>query len=346
MQSINSTLIINISCNQCLCYSKLSYPVLNCFSNNSCQFFPEFPLTYRIKQIIDARLYFPQRIFQNISQGCIPNTDTLLNKLIWSSMTTANISNPSELLIDDYGYISTIDKSLDTFSRFNITNLKLMNSIGIDTSSVMAIAYDNGFYYIKAYTTPLVIINSTSLTIVNNISLTSVNRARGIIFLKNGQIMVVSSYGTNSLVFFNRSNTSPINYIFISNQLINCSGPYGMWRVNDSFFYVTSYNNYSLYSYSDPINGLWKETFLFTVSNINNSNGVPHVTVDNGNRLWISLGTQTIYIYNQQGNILGNYTMPSNSKIADIKILANYVMYFSDVGMNRIIRIDPNISCN
>jgi sugar lactone lactonase YvrE len=172
----------------------------------------------------------------------------------------------------------------------------------------------------------------------------TVNRARSLMFLSDGQIMVVTSYGSNSLVFFNRSNISPINYTFISKQLTNYPGPFGLWRVNDSFFYVTSYDNSSLYSYSNDINGLWKETFVFSTNQLSNTNGPTHVTIDDSNRFWFSLGTDTTLIYDQQGNLLANYTIP-NSKIFDIKILNNYVMFFSDSGSNRIVRIDPNIQC-
>lgn len=55
----NSTLLVNVTYDQCLCQSSLSYPAVNWFPNNTCQLFLIFPPTYRIEMTTGARLYFP-----------------------------------------------------------------------------------------------------------------------------------------------------------------------------------------------------------------------------------------------------------------------------------------------
>ncbi|CAF1395833.1 unnamed protein product [Adineta ricciae] len=337
----NSTLLTNTTCSQCLCYSNLAYSAINCFTNNSCQLISQYPLTYDIVLTLGARLYFPRQIFPNRSQGCMPNINILLSKLTSGNRATVNISSPSELLMDSLGYISTVDQSRAALRRFNITNLTPVDSLSVDTSSQMAIGYDNGMYYSKAYSGQMFMINSTTLTIVNTMASAPFNRARSMIFINNSQTMIVTSYGSNSLLFFNQVNTTPTNYTYVSSQTVNYSGPYGIWKVNDSFFYVTSYDDNSIYSYS-RISISWRETFVFQVSNVSVTSGVTHLTIDKDNRIWISSRMQKTLVYDQQGSLLGSYTIP-NAQIFDIKILDNYVMFFSDPGADRIIRIDPNI---
>jgi hypothetical protein len=147
----NSILINNRSCDQCLCYSNFSYPALNCFSNNSCQLFYSFPRTYHMEPMSGTRLYFPQQVFPNATQDCMPNIDDLLNRMRSVNLTSANISNPLELIIDNHGYIAAVDQSLNSLSSFNTTNLNRIDNIPIETTSQMAIAYNNDAYFIKSY---------------------------------------------------------------------------------------------------------------------------------------------------------------------------------------------------
>jgi hypothetical protein len=107
--------------------------------------------------------------------------------------------------------------------------------------------------------------------------------------------MAVSSINNDYLVLFNRSNVAPVKYTYAFYQLINCSGPHGLWRVNDSFFYATSYSSNSIYSYSiQSLNLLWEENYVFTLPEVYNAAGATHVTIDECNRFWFSLETDTI----------------------------------------------------
>ncbi|CAF1049438.1 unnamed protein product [Adineta steineri] len=340
----NDVFLSNKTCDQCLCISFLSYSILNCLPNNTCQLFSIFPLTYQIKIIPGARLYFPQRLFPNISQCCMPDINYLLNRLKMASQTTVSIPNPREIVIDNHGYLATVEMKSNHLDRFYPTNLTRISQTIIQISSARTIAYNNGAFFVASNNNSMTIVDSENLTTLNDVILTSIDGPRGIMFLNNGQTMVISSINNNYLVFFNRSTVVPIKYIFTFYQLINCSGPHGLWRVNDSFFYATSYKDNSIYSYSS-FNSIWQEKYVFKVPSMNNNNtGTTHLTIDECQRFWISLETDTTLIYDQQGNLLGNLTI-ANSKIFDIKLIDNYIMYISDTLNNRTIRFDPNIQC-
>ena len=341
----NNTLITNQTYNQCLCILLLSYQAANWFSNNTCQLFFNFPPTYKIKVTPGARLYFPQQSLPNSNQCCMPDINYLLNQLQQANMSYVNVANPRDLVVDNYGYLATIELVSSYLDRFDTTSLTRISQTIIQMSSSRTIGYNNGAYYVASDNNYMTIFDSGNLTALNNVTLTSVNGPRGIMFLGGGQTMVVSSVNNNYLVCFNRSNVLPIKYTFAYGQLVNCSGPHGLWRVNDSFFYATSYTTNSIYSYSmNNSNSLWKEQYVFSVPNLMSNTGPTHVTIDECNRFWFSLVTNITSIYDQQGNLLGNWTI-ANTQIFDIKIMDNYLMYISSTKTNQILRIDPNIQC-
>ena len=342
----NSTLIINKTSDQCLCLSTLSYPAVNWFPNKTCQLFFVFPPTYKIEMTAGARLYFPRQSFPNASQCCMPDINYLLNKLQQATLTFLTVSNPRDLIIDNLGYLVTVEMSLNFLDRFDATNLTTITHQSIQNNYQMTIAYNQGAYFIAPNNQNfMVVIDSQNLTLLNYITMTGVNGPRGIMFLNSGQTMVVTSNSNNSLVFFNRSSLAPIQYTFTSSQVVNYFGPHGLWRVNDSFFYVTSYTNNSIYSYSaTDTNTQWNETLFINLLKFNNTGGSTNMATDECGRFWFSLECGTVLIYNQQGTLLGNYTTTSFD-VSFMKIMANYVIYFSDCANNQIIRLDPNIQC-
>ena len=69
----NFTIVANQSVDQCLCLSLPSFVAFNWFPNHTCQLFRAFPVTYKIQSMAQAQLYFPQRVFPNASQCCMPD---------------------------------------------------------------------------------------------------------------------------------------------------------------------------------------------------------------------------------------------------------------------------------
>jgi hypothetical protein len=336
----NKSQLINGTCCYCLGTASSHYSAVNCFANNTCQLFLTFPLTYRIETTPGARLYFPQQSLPNDSQCCMPDINYLLSKLRTANRTSANVSNPRDAVIDDQGYLVTVEANANYLDRFNSTSLKRLNHTLLPNSTQYTVTYFNGAYYIAPYIAPLTVINSEDLTMITTIS-TSTYGIRSILFLNDGQTMVVASFDENSLVFLNRTSIIPIRYNFTFRQSTTFASPVGMWRVNDSFFYVIAYYSGSLYSFSATANhSKWNETFVFPT---NGTGRAVRITIDECGRLWFAYQTDTILVYDQTGKQLGNWMIP-NSRIFDIKIMDNYLTYVTDQN-GQAIRFDPNIQC-
>jgi hypothetical protein len=80
--------------------------------------------------------------------------------------------------------------------------------------------------------------------------------------------------------------------------------------------------------------------------NTNGQGGAVRVTIDECGRFWSTFEINTIFIHDQQGEYLGNWTIPNpNSNIFDIKIMDNYLIYLTDTNMNQIMRVDPGFQC-
>ena len=345
LDSSNTTMVLDRSCDQCLCLSILSYAAVNCLSNGTCQFFRTFPYRYRIEMKSQARLYFPQQSFPNVSECCMSNLTDLLNRLKQGNLISVNVSTPRDLVLDNRGALVTVEMSGSHLNRFNAMNLSRLDLLFLTSSSIRVIALDHNIYYVALNNNSMLLIDAGNLTVLPGLTLANVNGPRGVIFLNDGQTMVVSSIQNDSLVFFNRSSIIPPAYTFQFRQSVNCSSPHGLRRVNDSLFYATSYSKNLIYSYRRT-NGstTWQEQFVFSVPKVNSTFGAIHLTIDECNRIWLSLETDTVIIFDQQGNPLGNFTI-LNAAIYDVYIGENYLMYFSDRKSNRIIRLDPNIQC-
>lgn len=184
-------------------------------------------------------------------------------------------------------------------------------------------------------------IDSNNLTIINNLTSSFFDEVRDIIFINDGQIMTVASTNNQYLLYFNRSD----NYSFIKSQFVTYSYPHGLRYINDSYFYVTSWGDNKIYSYSALNNNLtWLETLFIDATTVTSTSGGDHLIIDDCDRYWFSLGGNGLRIYDNQGFLITNVTQMTPF-IFDTLITDNYVIYLSDTISNRITRIDPNIQC-
>ncbi|CAF1033302.1 unnamed protein product [Adineta steineri] len=344
--SSNSIIIQNHTCKQCLCMLNSSYIALNCFPNNTCQFFYTFPNTYQIQTIPTARLYFPKQIYPNASQCCMPDTQSLLNKLNTAIPTYASVPSPRCLILDNHGYLVTVSQTNNSLVRFYSTNLTIVSQPPSPNfpDSPLNLAFYNDAYYV-GFEYFILVIDSNNFTLLHNITTSSLSGTRDMIFLNNGQMMVVASTDNAFLLFFNRSNIVSTNYTFVYQQSVSYTNPHGLWYINDTSFYVTSWGNNAIYSYSAKKNStLWTEKLLLNAGPIAPSPYGSHLTIDGCKRYWFSLGTYDVLIFDSYGLFLGNITQ-TNYTVFHAIIANNYVVYLSDNQFNRIIRIDPNIQC-
>ena len=239
----NNTVIANGTCFECLCQLvSSSYAALNCLPNNACLFITTFPSRYQLQQTSEALLYFPNQSLPEPSQCCMPDITLLLSKLRNSTATYTNISSPRSLLLDNQGYLSTVSYQEASLYRFNLSSLDRINFIyhvffkcGLQHVTLMEPTMSDSAAIILRSLTVAV----ESCWIPSHRPL--LNGPRDIIFLNGGQTMVVTSVSNNYLIFFNRTNTAPVNYTVAYYQSVSYSQPHGLWRVNDTLFYVTAF---------------------------------------------------------------------------------------------------------
>ncbi|CAF2748269.1 unnamed protein product [Rotaria sp. Silwood2] len=316
----NSTTITNKTCEQCLCIATSIFVALNYFPNNTCQLFYTFPISYKIISTPQARLYFPQKIFPNATQCCMPNLGYLLDKLKNGTWTYVNVTSPRNILLDNNGYLVTVEMQPPKLDRFDPYNLTRISRTVIPGSNAMTVAFINNTYFIGLTNGPIVAFINESLTVPN--------------FINSPYIQGI------------RDNTSSY-YTFAYQQLVYYPGVYGLTSYNNSYFYATSWTNNSVYSYSAAENNTsWIETRIIDASTIQNISGGTSVTIDECGRYWFSLETSVIQIFNSLGSWIGNFSLGSGL-IMDTIVTDNYVMYLSDglTSSGRIIRIDPHIEC-
>ena len=343
----NFTIVANQSVDQCLCLSLPSFVAFNWFPNHTCQLFRAFPITYKIQSMAEARLYFPQRVFPNASQCCMPDLGYLLDRLRNGLWTSVNVNPPRNLILDNNGYLVTVEQNPPVLLRLDAQNLSLISRTNMSGSYAMDIGFINNAYFIGLNYGPIFVINSRNLALLNTINSAVLQKVRGIIFLNQGGTMVVASTAPPILLFFSQNSLSFTNYSYANQQALSCPTIHGLLRQSDTLFYGTSWANNSVYTYSAiPNSGLWSEKLLFDATPLNNVSGGTYVTTDECGRFWFSMETFEINVFDSHGGLLGKLSF-STGLIVDTLISDNYVMYFSDRNTpgSRIIRIDPGIQC-
>ena len=340
-------MITNRTCNQCLCLSNSSYMALNCFPNNTCQFFFTFSRTYTIQSTSQARLYFLQQIFPNASQCCISNTSYLLNKLNTTASIITQVFSPRCLVLDNNGYIVTVSQQNWTIVRLYATNLTVVKYPTPPTFPINpnTITYRSEAYYV-GFDPYILVLSSSNFTVLHNITAPYLQGTRGMIFLNDGQTLVAASTNNQYILFFNQSNTVSQSYTFVGQQYVNYSYPHGLWYISDTFFYVTSWGDNTIYSYSATnVSTVWTQNFFLNAKPAAPASDGNHLTIDECNRYWYSLGSNGMKIFNNQGLLVVNFTaiisFPFDALITD-----KYVIYLSDTSSNIIKRIDPEIQCS
>ena len=243
ISSSNSTTVTNRSCDQCLCDSNASHMILNCFPNNTCQFFVDAPRIYQLQPTANCIVYFPRQILPNDSDSCTTDADYLLNQLNAATPTYASVSQLRSLLLDNHDYLVTVSIASKSIRRFYSNNLTSVSQppSPIFSENPNMIAYHDGAYYV-GFDTYILVFDSTNMSQIHNIGSSSLQSIRDIIFLSDGQLMIVVCIGNSRLVFFNRSSSMPHNYDFIGFQTVTYPVPHGLFYGNDTFFYLTSWS--------------------------------------------------------------------------------------------------------
>ena len=207
------------------------------------------------------------------------------------------------------------------------------------------IAYHQGVYFLSTQSNAILIVDSTTRSLINIVTAPDLSGIRDMIFLNDGQTMVVASANNQLLFFFNRSSSSPTDYAYMSNLTTSFVAPHGLTVVNDTFFYATSWGLKNIYSFATSDGGVtWKETLFIDTHALASNRWGSHVTIDDCQRFWFSTSDNGLLIYDSQGQLKEVFNSTWDG-VFDAIFMGNYVMLLSDRIANKIIRLDPQIEC-
>jgi hypothetical protein len=178
-----------------------------------------------------------------------------------------------------------------------------------------------------------------NLSILTDISLVS-TLIREITFIRNSSLMLIASYATSQILFFNVLSTK--NYSSAIPSSISVTKPCGLYAVNDSFIYIASWVA------STPVSTLKFSNNTWSVSSLPNTvpSGTERIfqtTVDSCGRLWLVVTGFGIRIFDAWGSVL-LYEWPVSANINGFILLNNYELFVTDFSGNQITRFDPNIT--
>jgi hypothetical protein len=222
--NFTNSMYLNKTCSQCLCdflnlINNTVYIALNCFTNNTCQFFQTFPVIYKLEAFSGAKLYFLQSIFPNSSKCCMPNITDLLNLLQNATPIIANLS----FMPSAFGYDENIPNEIAIVGRlgayvywFDAFNLTFLRSHWIQNTSLSVALRNNSIYTAVDQVSGINVYNTQTNNLTVNINNSILFSLRKYIFINNDQNMVVTAQTNKSLVIFNIN--SPTNYTFQVNN--------------------------------------------------------------------------------------------------------------------------------
>ena len=344
------TIIIDRTCDECLCDAYSSARLLNCFPNDTCQVFIDVARTYRMQSTANARMYFHQQVLPDASECCMSDVSVLLSRVSASVPTYADVIDPGRLVLDNHGYLVTVSYTDQSLVRFHSNTMTRIDQPAspVFLQSPRSLAHRNGVYYV-GFNSYILLVLASDMTIIHNVSSPALYDVGDMIFVNDGQQMIVTSMGNNRLVFFDRSSLMPYNYQFIGYRTVSGRYPRGLVFIHDALFYLSSWGDNTVYAFARSANATeWNETMVFNASSSSSSLGTSitseYVTIDDCGRFWLSLGSIGVKIFDSQGSLRGSLH-PPGSTIVDILVLDNYVMYLSDTASNRISRIDPILQC-
>ncbi|CAF0794213.1 unnamed protein product [Didymodactylos carnosus] len=283
------------------------------------------------------------------------NVTVLLQNLQGAtSVKTSNITQPRCLIYDRVqNYIVTIEqKTNSTLKRFNATTLALIDQLSLGVSGNNLLFYDNS-YFLSLANNSIMVYNSSTQSLIANIYHSSITSPRDMIFIQN--FLIIANTGNAQLLFFQRYSST--NYTYLKQISTTAVNPHGLHYISDSLFYLTSWYNNEIYSFSQEqyfqfgpksqwtsMTAIlpWTQTLL--VPNPNSTlHGGDHVTIDDCQRGWFSFQNFGLKVYNSSWTNIADWRYVTN--IFDMIFLDNYVMIMSDDNQNRLIRIDPAMAC-
>ncbi|CAF1397138.1 unnamed protein product [Adineta ricciae] len=336
---------LNISCEQCLCEQfTVSYLALNCFANNSCEFFSNFPKSYKLISSNESRIYFLQNQYPNESLCCMPNVTELLLRLQNASPIALNLSFAPSGLGYDPNYPSEAAVvgwwSSPASLWFNPITMTAIENNSLSTSLTVTL-YNNEMFTAVDGTPRIHLRNKLTNVYIGNLTYSTLNQVRKIIFINDGQTMIVPTQQNKSVTIFNFYSSS--NYSIQGVFALPYSSIHGIAKVNETFFYISTWSDRLILSCKYE-NLTWTHQILV---NGTTTQWGSHLTVDDCGRIWFINTNFGLRIFDSNGLEIGNWNLSLNStnRIYDLVFLSNYVLLISFIDQHKILRFDPFVSC-
>ena len=347
----NSTSLIRINrtCQQCLCDFlnsgwNQSYVALNCHPNQTCQFFNRFAPTYSIQTTSGAALYFLQNQYPSASSCCMPNITELINRL--KSATSRNISLGFQPSVFGYDPITTnetviVGRNGAWAYRFGLSPLAWIRNTSIVNTSVSIALHSNQIYTASDGVPSIKVYDDRTSNLLLSINHPTLTRVRKMIFINNGQNMVVTAQDNQSLIVFDIHSLT--NYTVQRILPFPAVGIHGLVQVNDTFLYAGSWNDRAIISYKYENSSWTARSFVTVTAGTSGS----HLAVDDCGRVWFIIIDFGLRIYDSSGVEIANWNMATgSSNLYDLLLLPNYVLLLTLRQAQQLVRFDPQVSCS
>ncbi len=235
----------------------------------------------------------------------ISNINWLISLLNTTTPTNiVSVQSPRCLIIDIFGYLLTLEAiSSTTYSnRYDRSSLTLVQSAALSMTytAVGMLMYYNGMIFVSPHYNTIYIFEHINFGLLGTINCgSSISQPRDTIFIENQNMLIIASQNTNQLFFvlFN----SPTNYTCLSGlSLPNGDDPQALLKVNDTFFYVTSWGTKCVYSYHYN-GGVWIPSLFANVTQSTGPSitGLGHLQIDNLQRRWVMAVGIGLVVYDQ-----------------------------------------------
>ena len=204
---VNITTIFDSTRDQCICLALDSHSAaVNYFlDKNACQLFDRVPITYQLQPNAQATVYLSSGSSTNASQCCMPDLNILIEKLENAMITSANQPNPRCLALDNHGYLVTVQYGENVIMRYSSPDLIVIDRIPLSENDAKSITFHDNAYYVGTDSKSIEVVDSNSLLTVNVITDPTMSGVRDIVFLHDGDTMVVSSINNQKILFFKRA---------------------------------------------------------------------------------------------------------------------------------------------
>ena len=253
---------------------------------------------------------------------------------------------PRCLVIDTFGYLLTLEtiNSTTYINRYDRTSLEMIQQVALQMqyTSIGMISYFNEMIFISPNYNNISIFDHVNFSLLGIINCGSnLAQPRDIIFIEDQKILIIASLNTNTLVFV-RFNL-PTNYTCLNSiHLPSGADPQALMKINETFFYVTTWGSKCVYSYY--FDGMtWIQSLFanvsqtLTLSNIH----LGHLHVDSLGRRWVMVVGFGLVIYDEWGTFLSLWKF--GNAPYDIYISDDYRLIVSDFGNSSLTLYEPNI---